>query len=293
MSTWPTSDTDSDLVATDVSADSCSPARARNSLLLPLVSRFNNLKALVNSIIAYGDPKVIPPGRLLKVTKYAATGASSMQTFTFTPQAATNFLIVEVQGAGGAGCMVHSDIAYPYVSHLAGFGGGAGAYCKALITSGFSSVTVSVGPGGLGGGNGPTASFGSLVQCLGGLSNYQSSTAALPVISGCPLGSGSAITLGPGCVALRSVERVQGMPGVVYSTSLAVSGAGADSPMGAGAPSKIVTSGSGSYYGLDAPSNGYGAGGSGAVCINVAAYANTPMLSSSGSSGCVIVYEFS
>lgn len=62
--TWPTQDTDADLVATDVSSGSTAgaPASARSSLFLPLVSRFNTLKALVNSIINFGQPYLASGG---------------------------------------------------------------------------------------------------------------------------------------------------------------------------------------------------------------------------------------
>lgn len=54
--TWPTPDSDADLVSTDVTGGTNSPATARSSLFLPLVTRFNNLKALLNTIISNGQP---------------------------------------------------------------------------------------------------------------------------------------------------------------------------------------------------------------------------------------------
>lgn len=80
--TWPTPDTDADVPTTDVSSGSTAgaPASARSSIFLPLITRFNTLKALVNSIINYGAPYLATGG---------AIGGRAYTTPVSIPYAAT------------------------------------------------------------------------------------------------------------------------------------------------------------------------------------------------------------
>lgn len=85
--TWPTQDTDTDLVSTDVSSGSAAgaPAAARSSLFLPLVARFNNLKALVNSVINFGEPalkaEALPDPQAVTFAASLTVDASLKQVF--------------------------------------------------------------------------------------------------------------------------------------------------------------------------------------------------------------------
>lgn len=56
--TWPLPNSDADVPSTDVSSGTAAgaPASARTSIFGPLITRFNTLKALVNTIINNGQP---------------------------------------------------------------------------------------------------------------------------------------------------------------------------------------------------------------------------------------------
>ena len=281
--TWPAPDSSSNIATTNTDASTDSPASARTDVL-SLINEVNSLKALVNSIINYGDPKVIPPGRLIKTTIYSGAALGSTLTGTFTPQAATTFLIVEVQGGGGPGCRVTPAGSASF--HCMGGGGYSGAYCKALITSGFSSVAYSVGGGGSAGA-GVASSFGSLVVCAGGSSFTQSASNTLPVISSGAAPS-SGITLS-GATALDLVESRVGGVGVAHASNIGYTGAGASSRMGAGGPSVALYGSTGIGNGNAA--SGFGAGGSGSYVLG---NSTTPfILGGAGSGGCIVVYEYS
>ncbi|EED98585.1 conserved hypothetical protein [Burkholderia multivorans CGD1] len=76
-------------------------------------------------------------GRLLNVQVFTANG-------TYTPTSGTAKVIVTVQAPGGGSGAVPATAAG---QSAAASGGGAGSYAKALITSGFSGVTITA-PGG-------------------------------------------------------------------------------------------------------------------------------------------------
>lgn len=108
--------------------------------------------------------KSISKGQLLSVRTITASGV-----YTSTP--GTSFVVAEVQGACAA-----SGGAPATGAGAASIGapGGAGAYARALITSAFSGVTITVGLGGTGvlgaaGNNGGLSSFGALVSSPGGI----------------------------------------------------------------------------------------------------------------------------
>jgi hypothetical protein len=105
------------------------------------------------------------PGRLLNIQVFSTAGS-----FTYTPTAGTNSVIVEVQGAGAAGGGCITNIAG---NCSAGAPGASGAYGRSRITSGFAGTTVTVGANGVGaagvaGGNGGTSSFGAFLSAPGG-----------------------------------------------------------------------------------------------------------------------------
>ncbi|MDM3287222.1 hypothetical protein OGV51_22555, partial [Citrobacter sp. Cf042] len=85
-------------------------------------------------------------GRLLNIVKMTASG-------TYTPTAGTKSIIVEAIGGGGASGNLTATASNQNAVSAAGSNG---AYAKARYTSGFSSVSVTVGAGGIvnGGGGG-------------------------------------------------------------------------------------------------------------------------------------------
>ena len=128
-------------------------------------------------------------GRLLNIQYFTTAG-----TATYTPTSGTNFVVVEVVGGGGSGCLDASTAG----------GGTAGGYARKKITSSFSGVTVTVGAGGASqttsgaaGNAGGTSSFGALVSATGGVGGLR--------VAGNPSGgsgsNGDINALGGGSVA--------------------------------------------------------------------------------------------
>ena len=133
-------------------------------------------------------------GRLLNIVKITSSG-------TYTPSAGTKSIIVEAIGGGGASGNLTATAANQNAISAAGSNGG---YAKARYTSGFSSVSVTIGAGGVvnggsGGGycgNGGATTFGSLLTCPGGngsavgVANAPPFNAGAAQSSGLPTGSG-------------------------------------------------------------------------------------------------------
>lgn len=133
-------------------------------------------------------------GRLLNIVKITSSG-------TYTPSAGTKSIIVEAIGGGGASGNLTATAANQNAISAAGSNGG---YAKARYTSGFSSVSVTIGAGGVVnggsgggyGGNGGATTFGSLLTCPGGngsavgVANVPPFNAGAAQSSGLPTGSG-------------------------------------------------------------------------------------------------------
>lgn len=220
------------------------------------------------------------PGRFLGVQTFTASG-------TYTPTAGTNKIIVIVQAGGGGG---GGTVATSTGQCAVGSGGGAGAYAMALITSGFSGATVTVGANGTGtaGGNGTAgsaSSFGTFVTCPGGNGGVVGQA-----VSGATLGSGiTSGTVGPtlsGATKINTVAGDIGASGLVIGVSpgLFNSGHGGSTPMGTG----------GSNIGPGTAANGNpgfgnGSGGGGAA----AAASQAATTGGNGTPGIVIVFEYS
>jgi hypothetical protein len=92
---------------------------------------------------------------------------------TYTADAGTNQVILELQapggGSGGCGATGTGQVCISAP-------GSAGSYAKALVTSGFNGVTVTIGAAGTAGaaganaaGSGGTTSLGSTLSCPGGV----------------------------------------------------------------------------------------------------------------------------
>lgn len=210
----------------------------------------------------YGDGTNIASsgsGRLLGAPQVFSTAG----TFTYTPTAGTNRVIVEVQAAGGASGGAPATGAG--VSSLGG-PGGAGAYAKSLFTSAFAGVTITVGAGGTGvsgaaGNNGGSSSFGALVSCPGGIGG---------------------ITAGPSSSVFEAAS----------NNTAAPSGGNIISAAGPRGQLTFSTAPTAIFFGLPGASLlGLAAGGGGP------ANGNTPSLAvktgSAGDKGLVIVWEYS
>lgn len=208
-------------------------------------------------------------GRLLNVRAFTSST-------TYVPTPGTSFVIVEVQGAGGAGSGV---LATSSGQSAVGGGGGSGAYSKHIIRSGFSGVTVIVGSGGVGGADGGSSSFGNIVICQGGGGGAsQSPSPSFPFAGSGATGAGEP-TVGN---ILKAAGTRGGFGMVTDSTGqINISGSGANSILGLG----------GGGVGSAQPGvvGGAGAGGSG-VCIT----GSGPQRNGGrGGDGIVIVWEYS
>ncbi|WP_193133513.1 glycine-rich domain-containing protein [Klebsiella grimontii] len=163
-------------------------------------------------------------------------------------------------------------------------GGGAGAYAEGIYdVSALSSVTVTIGSGGVGGtaispngGDGGTTSVGTLISAPGGKAGLSAGPANPPfqpvanTNSNSPTGWNIIGTSGSGSEAA-----------VAVSTSYAAGSRGANSQLGVG----------GSVPAINTPANtggGYGSGASG--CSNGASKPVNP--GSSGRDGVVIIEEY-
>ena len=211
-------------------------------------------------------------GALLNVQTFTSSG-------TYTPTPGTTKIVVEVQGGGGSG---GGTAATGASTCAASSGGSAGAYAKALVTSGFSGVSVTIGAGGAAPTSGPnngnagaTSSFGSLVSSPGGPGGLSSAALSPGFTIGVGLSS-SAPTGGN----IVNASGGSGSPGIGISLTGVVGGDGAASFFGgAGA-------GRGSGAGLNGVAPGAGGGGSGAVANTAARSAGA------GAAGIVIIHEY-
>lgn len=200
------------------------------------------------------------PGCLLNIKTITTSGM-------YTPTAGTKSIIVEAVGGGGAsGNLTATGTTQNAISAA----GSNGAYAKARYTSGFSSVSVTVGAGGTvngaGGGNGGdggTTSFGSLLVCPAGKGSGVGTAKAPPFNEGAAQPSSS--PSGTGIIISRNG------PFSSWPTVVALG-------MGSNFANSIIS-----------PLAGYGLGGDG-----VASNASEPARNGNpGSSGVVIVWEYS
>lgn len=186
-------------------------------------------------------------------------------TSTYTPDAGTQSVIVEVQAPGGGtgGCAATGA-----GNACTSGGSGAGSYGRVYITSGFSGVTVTIGTGGAAGtagnnagGTEGTTSFGTIISCPGGVGSPggAADTPSSYIISGTGGGYAPACTFGGGQV-LTAASGLGGNIGTQWnSTSLnQLSGAGASSQLGVGGVPVFTNTATSGNTGT-----GYGSGASG------------------------------
>lgn len=216
-------------------------------------------------------------------------GLIGVQVFTssgtYTKDAGTQSIIVEVvgQGGGGGGCPSTTS-----TQNCIGGSGQGGAYARVYYTGSFSPETVTInttGAGGAAGANpgvaGGSASFGSLVSCPGGGNGAAGSafTATSPSITG-PATLSGACTISGGTTIVSTVGQYPQISYALGVLGLNLSGIGGGSPLGAGGNANAGT-------GAGTTGGGRGAAGSGGVSSNGVAQAG-----GNPSGGAVIVYEF-
>jgi len=227
---------------------------------------------------------------------HAAPGYKIKRVRTFTASATytptdgnVKALIVNVQGGGGggggAGVCTSTQAA-------CGGGGGGGTFAQALIVSGFSSVSMTIGAGGAGGtggtGNGTTGgdtSFGSLVVAPGGAGGQAVAAGTVSTIGGGG-GQGGAVPTFSGA-GTTEMQRKHGEPGTTairLGGTTAIGGSGGNSLFGAGGFEGAAISTSGGFAG--AAGLGHGSGGAGAVNVNDAAQTG-----GNGQAGKIVVWE--
>ena len=229
-------------------------------------------------------------GRLLRTSLYYRDEFTNVQTVAvdggpgsttgagvFTPLAQTQRVRVRCQGAGGAGGGAGAQLA---TSFAAGGGGAAGAYSESIFSSGFSSVAITVGTGGVGvagaaGGNGTGSSFGALASAPGGTGGAPGTSYTAPSIAA---GGTSPTAVGN----VFQGAGAAGSPSVMLSNAAITSGAGGASAFGGGGMPRVNTSGTGGA------GFAYGSGGAGATAQNSIG----AQLGGSGGSGCIIVEEY-
>ncbi|ELV3685731.1 carbohydrate kinase [Escherichia coli] len=247
---------------------------ALKALLLSRSNPFGDIKsdgtvktALEN--LGLGDGS----GRLIQCQVFKSSG-------TYTPTKGTRFIIVEIVGGGGAGggCQV----GYPNNAACGG-GGMSGEYVKARVDNP-TVTTVTIGYGGTGasasvGAPGGATSFGNTIIAKGGLGGNVLAEGTVPGVVG-PYGAYTE----PGFTGANIIGSGSGYssPGVRYSGSLAIGGAGGDSILGAGAWSQAIVG-----EGINA--NGHGGGGGGA-CV----YGGTTQQRAGGRgmAGIAIIWEY-
>lgn len=215
------------------------------------------------------------PGRLLNVRTFFTSGI-------YTPTPGTKRVIVEMVGGGGGGA---GSRAAPSGNISLGGSGGAGAYLKAMYTSGFSGVQVTVGSGGNGGtvsdpfaSGGSASSFGSLCSAPGGGAGAPAGptdsfpfTTVASVTSGSPSGSGIIIgTSGSGSGA-----------SIAINSSTSIGFPGGNSQFGAGG--FITAANSTGIQG-----SGYGSGGGPTIVTG----GNSAVAGGKGANGIVIIWEY-
>ena len=215
------------------------------------------------------------PGRLINVQTFFTSGI-------YTPTLGTKRVIVEMVGGGGGGA---GSRAAPSGNLSIGGSGGAASYLKAMYTSGFSGIQVTVGAGGNGGttsdpfaATGSASSFGSLCSAAGGAAGSPAGpTNAFPFTTVAAVVSAG--VTGTGIII--------GTPGTGTGASIAVNEfvsigfPGGNSQFGAGG---FITAN-------DAPGiqgSGYGSGGGPTVVTS----GKSAVAGGKGANGIVIIWEY-
>ncbi|MBZ6385161.1 hypothetical protein [Pantoea piersonii] len=216
-------------------------------------------------------------GRLLNVKYITASG-------TYTPTTGTNIIFVQGLGTGGNGA---GSTATGSTGCTCCSGGASGGYAEAWYTSGFSSVSVTIGAIGAldyaSGSAGGTSNFGSLMVIPGGGgggASGQASSVAYFENGGGAVGGRPTLS---GHISGITTPGTFGQSGKIFN-GVASSGQGASSKYGTGGANTVIGSGGSAGGGAD----GYGAGGGGAgVSTNSSA-----VYGGNATKGLFIVWEY-
>lgn len=207
--------------------------------------------AIGQALVAAGV--VSPPGAGGSTNYYGRRIITSTQTYT--PTTGVTSILATIIGAGGAG---GGAAATSSTQQSEGAGGGAGGLAQKYMTSGFAGVTVTIGAAGVGGtgagGNGGNSSFGAVLTANGGTGGGAGVTTDIGVAGG----AGGTATGGD----LNLTGRRGWFSSVLLNGGDAISGAGADAPLGLGSAGAAIQS---STTSAGSAGSGYGAGGSGAA----------------------------
>lgn len=214
----------------------------------------------------------------LKTIGSLSGGFSSSQVFTSTgtftvPSGKTKFLVRQVGGGGSSGSIGGAG--------ATASGGGAGAYAEKLIDlTGVTSVSVTIGAGGVApssgtndGNDGGSTAFGSYMTTTGGKAGLHTGGASL---GGTATGGDINIT-GQGGAQGYSIF-------ASASTTTGISGYGGASFFGSGGPS-VISAPTSSNPGIAAVAPGSGASGASASSGSVSSQAGAK-----GADGLVVIY---
>lgn len=213
-------------------------------------------------------------GELIGVQAFTVSG-----TYTPTPGMAT--CIAEGLAGGGAGGGAPVTIA-----GNVGFGAGghAGAYGKGRFTAAQIGVSqpVTIGAGGVAttnsGGNGGQTSLGTLMVLPGGAGGPSAGNTAPPLSAG----NGNVPSVASaGANLIRGAGQVSSI-GLIQTTSVGFSGAGANSPYGSGGGAINNTA-------AGQQASGLGSGGSGAAAFSAN---GTARLGGNGAPGFMVIEEY-
>jgi hypothetical protein len=215
---------------------------------------------------------------------WAQPGPTSIQVLStsgnYTTPAEVKAIIVELVGGGGGSGGINAP--NNNQSTVSG-GGGSGAYTRALILNPNATYTFTIGIGGV-------ASAAGSAGGAGGQTSFDGTTITAPG----GLGGGAGSTTGTGTVSQGGLGGALGVGGAIMITgnsggsgfsisSIAVSGAGANSYFGEGGVSRATAS----AVLAGANGIGYGGGASGA-----AASTTTLAAGAAGFHGVIIVTEY-
>lgn len=213
------------------------------------------------------QPISAPSGALINIQRITATG-------TYTPTPGTTSVIVEIVGGGGASGGAPATGAG---AQSVGVAGGAGAYAKSRLITGFSGVTVTIGAGGTGnsgaaGGNGVASSFGALITAPGGFGGGTLGPSG--VMASQQGGIGAAIATG------GNILNMGGQPAGDGLVNPIIVSPGGNTPLGQSVAYTFQTTGN--------PGTGFGSG-AGGTSNGASQAART---GGAGAPGICIIYEY-
>jgi hypothetical protein len=247
-----------------------------------------------NNSVLYGDGSFRMP--TMKVTTYTGSVGSTF-TGVFSMDPKTQYLIVECQGGGGAGswCVAQTSPGFSLSS-----GGGGGGYVKVAYTraevlsiSASGNIPVRAGSGGLGKGfitaqSGTQSDFaGIAIGSPGTGSTYTTGQTVVCIWAGPPGGGATKSGVGTLMLAIPGGKGGNALAMTSNNVYFAKGGDGGTSFLGVQAFSEAAVQGP-NTQGISQDGKGYGAGGSGTFLTTSGYHIN----GSNGAPGIVIITEY-